>query len=156
MLDPQTKSGRQDVLGASVPRLEDAALVTGTGRFVGDISFPHQLHMRIVRSPRAHGRILAIDTAAARALPGVVAVWTGEDTADIPLVDFRDPSAQALLPYRQPVLARGRVRYVGEPVAAVFARDPLLGAGAAELSAVHIDPLPGLLYASGPAREFEA
>jgi carbon-monoxide dehydrogenase large subunit/6-hydroxypseudooxynicotine dehydrogenase subunit gamma len=64
MLDPQTKSGRQDVLGASVPRLEDAALVTGTGRFVGDISFPHQLHMRIVRSPRAHGRILAIDTEA--------------------------------------------------------------------------------------------
>ena len=55
MLDPQTKSGRQDVLGASVPRLEDAALVTGTGRFVGDVSFPHQLHMRIVRSPRAHG-----------------------------------------------------------------------------------------------------
>ena len=64
MLDNQTKSGRQDVLGASVPRLEDAALVTGSGRFVGDISFPHQLHMRIVRSPRAHGRILAIDTAA--------------------------------------------------------------------------------------------
>src|SRR4029077_3003255 len=114
MLDPQTKSGRQDVLGASVTRLEDAALVTGTGRFVGDVSFPHQLHMRIVRSPRAPGRILAIGTAAARALPGVLAVWTGEDTADIPPVDFRDPSAQALLPYRQPVLARRPATSIGE------------------------------------------
>ncbi|MGZ3333702.1 MAG: xanthine dehydrogenase family protein molybdopterin-binding subunit, partial [Gemmatimonadaceae bacterium] len=92
MLDHQTKS---QMLGASVPRLEDAALVTGTGRFVGDLSFPHQLHMRIVRSPRAHGRILAVDTAAARALPGVVAVWTGEDTKHVPPVDFRDPSAEA-------------------------------------------------------------
>ena len=143
------------MLGASVPRLEDAALVTGTGRFVGDLSFPHQLHMRIVRSPRAHGRILAIDTAAARALPGVVAVWTGEDTADIPPVDFRDPSAEALLPYRQPVLARGRVRYVGEPVAAVFAQDPYVAEDAADLVEIEIEPLPVLLSASDAPGEFE-
>ena len=143
------------MLGASVPRIEDAALVTGTGRFVGDLSFPHQLHMRIVRSPRAHGRILAVDTAAARALPGVVAVWTGEDTADIPPVDFRDPSAQALLPYRQPVLARGRVRYVGEPVAAVFAQDPYVAEDAADLVDIEIEPLPVLLSASDAPGEFE-
>jgi carbon-monoxide dehydrogenase large subunit len=155
MLDPQTKSGRQDVFGASVPRLEDAALVTGTGRFVGDLSFPHQLHMRVVRSPRAHGRVLAVDAAAARALPGVVAVWTGEDTADIPPVDFRDPSAQALLPYRQPVLARGRVRYVGEPVAAVFAQDPYVAEDAADLVDIEIEPLPVLLSASDAPGEFE-
>ncbi|MEA2948493.1 MAG: aerobic carbon-monoxide dehydrogenase large subunit, partial [Alphaproteobacteria bacterium] len=155
MLDPQTKPYKQDVLGASVSRLEDAALVTGSGRFVGDVAFPHQLHMRIVRSAMAHGRIRAIDAAPARALPGVVAVWTGEDTADVPPVDFRDPSAQALLPYRQPVLARGRVRYVGEPVAAVFAVDPYVAEDAADLVAIEIEPLPVLMSASDPPGEFE-
>src|SRR6476660_3173243 len=151
MLDYQTKS---EMLGASVPRLEDAALVTGTGRFVGDLSFPHQLHMRIFRSPRAHGRILAIDTAAARALPGVVAVWTGEDTKHVPPVDFRDPSAEALLPYRQPVLARERVRYVGEPVAAVFAQDAYVAEDAADLVTLEIEHLPALMSASMQPAEF--
>ena len=158
MLDPQAKPGMQAqarVLGASVARLEDGPLVTGSGRFIADISFPHQLHMRIVRSPMAHGRIVAIDTAQARALPGVFAVWTGDDTADVPPVDFRDPSAAALLPYRQPVLARGRVRYVGEPVAAVFANDAYLAEDAADLVAIEIEPLPVLLSASAVAGEFE-
>jgi aerobic carbon-monoxide dehydrogenase large subunit len=155
MLDPQTKPYKQDVLGASVSRLEDAALVTGSGRFVGDVAFPHQLHMRIVRSAMAHGRIRAIDAAPARALPEVIAVWTGEDTADVPPVDFRDPSAQALLPYRQPVLARGRVRYVGEPVAAVFAVDPYVAEDAADLVALEIEPLPVLMSASDAPGEFE-
>ena len=100
------------------------ALVTGTGRFVGDLSFLDQLHMRIVRSPRAHGRILAVDTAAARALPGGSAVWTGDYTADIPPGDFRDPSAQALRPRSTARPAAGRRRYVGEPLAAVFVHDP--------------------------------
>ena len=68
-------------IGQSVERLEDPPLVTGRGRFAGDINFPRQLHMRIVRSNHAHGNIVSIDTEAARALPGVVAVWTA---ADIP------------------------------------------------------------------------
>ena len=63
----------------------------------------------------------SIDAAAARALPGVFAVWTAADIADVPPVDFREGSIPALDPYRQPVLANGMVRYVGEPVAAVFA-----------------------------------
>src|SRR5262245_59743439 len=67
------------VLGHAVPRIEDLPLVTGRGRYAGDINFPHQLHMRIVRSPKAHGRIMSIDTSAARALPGVYAVWTSAD-----------------------------------------------------------------------------
>ena len=65
-------------VGRSVPRLEDGPLVTGSGAFANDVSFPHQLHMRVVRSAHAHGRILAIDASAARALPGVAAVWTWE------------------------------------------------------------------------------
>src|ERR1700758_4005516 len=72
------------VLGHSVLRLEDPPLLTGKGSFVSDLSFPRQLHMRVVRSACAHGQIVAIDTAAALAAPGVVAVWTARDIADLP------------------------------------------------------------------------
>ena len=95
-------------IGQSVPRLEDPPLVTGRGRYVGDISFPHQLHMRVVRSPVAHGRIIAVDTRAAMALPGVVAVWSAADIPDIPPVGFREGRLEKLEPYRQPVLATDR------------------------------------------------
>ncbi|MGC1777166.1 MAG: xanthine dehydrogenase family protein molybdopterin-binding subunit, partial [Xanthobacteraceae bacterium] len=103
-------------IGRSVPRLEDRPLVTGQGRFAADVSFAHQLHMRAVRSAHAHGRLVAIDTTAARSAPGVVAVWTTADVADIPPIDFRLTRIEGLEPYRQPILARDRVRYVGEPV----------------------------------------
>jgi carbon-monoxide dehydrogenase large subunit/6-hydroxypseudooxynicotine dehydrogenase subunit gamma len=143
------------VLGHPVPRIEDRPLVTGHGLFAGDVSFPHQLHMRMVRSNHAHGRIVRIDTEAARASPGVVAVWTIEDIAELPPIDFRDPSAAALKPYRQPVLARGRVRYVGDPVAAVFAEDPYVAEDAAELVTVEVAELPALMAADGALGEFE-
>ena len=141
-------------IGRSVPRLEDPPLVAGRGRFAADISFPHQLHMRVVRSPKAHGRIVAIDAAAARAAPGVVAVWTAADIADVPPIDFREGRIERLEPYRQPVLAAGRVRYVGEPVAAVFATDPYVAEDAADLVAVDIEDLPVLLDAAAAPGEF--
>jgi aerobic carbon-monoxide dehydrogenase large subunit len=141
------RADERKVLGHAVPRIEDRPLVTGHGRYAGDVSFPHQLHMRIVRSAHAHARLVAVDATAARAHPGVVAVWTGEDVADVPPIDFRDPSAEALKPYRQPVLARGRVRYVGDPVAAVFAEDPYVAEDAAELVEVAVEPLPVLIDA---------
>jgi CO/xanthine dehydrogenase Mo-binding subunit len=106
--------------GWKIPRL-----LLGRGRFAADISFPHQLHMRVVRSNHAHGKILSIDCAAARALPGVFAVWTWADIADVQPIDFREGRIEKLEPYRQPVLACERVRYVGEPVAVVFADNPL-------------------------------
>jgi aerobic carbon-monoxide dehydrogenase large subunit len=142
-------------VGRSVPRLEDRPLVTGRGAYAADISFPHQLHMRVVRSAVAHGRIVAIDASAARALPGVRAVWTTSDVADIPPIDFRLSRIEGLVAYRQPILARDRVRYVGEPVAAVFAADPYLAEDAADLVAVEIEELPVLLAADVPAGEFE-
>ena len=80
--EPAAYAGR--VLGRSVPRLEDPPLVRGQGQFVGDIGFPHQLHMRVVRSPYAHAVLRGIDIAAALAAPGVIAVWTGADIADLP------------------------------------------------------------------------
>src|SRR5580700_1187865 len=135
-------------IGQSVERLEDPPLVTGRGEFAGDINFPHQLHMRIVRSAHAHGRILSVDAAEARALPGVYAVWTTADVADVPPIDFREGSIPALDPYRQPVLANGVVRYVGEPVAAVFAQDAYTAEDAADLVTMEIEELPPLLDAA--------
>src|SRR5579872_6504849 len=129
-------------LGRSLPRLEDPPLVTGHGRFAGDISFPHQLHLRLVRSPFAHAELRRVEVAAALAMPGVVAVWTGADLADLPPIDFRDPAGEALKPYRQPLLAQDRLRYVGEPVAAVFASDPYLAEDAADLVTVEAAELP--------------
>src|SRR5712691_6979156 len=144
------------VLGRSVPRLEDPALVTGRGRFVGDISFPRQLHMRVVRSPYAHAELRAVDIAAAQASPGVVAVWTAADIADLPPIDFRDPAGEALRPYRQPLLAQDRLRYVGEPVAAVFATDPYLAEDAADLVTVEAEELPPVLDAAAAPGSFAA
>jgi len=141
-------------VGRSVARLEDRPLVTGQGRFAADVSFAHQLHMRAVRSAHAHGRIVSIDASAARAVPGVVAVWTGDDVAAIPPIDFRLTRIEGLDPYRQPILAAGRVRYVGEPVAVVFAADPYSAEDAADLVTVEIEALPELLAADGPPDEF--
>lgn len=143
------------VIGRSVPRLEDEPLVAGRGMFAADISFPQQLHMRVVRSPRAHAALTSVDASAALALPGVVAVWTAADVADIPPIDYRLTRIEGLEAYRQPVLARERVRYVGEPVAAVFAEDPYLAEDAADLVAVACEDLAPLLDAAEPPREFE-
>ncbi|HXQ49920.1 MAG TPA: xanthine dehydrogenase family protein molybdopterin-binding subunit [Stellaceae bacterium] len=142
-------------VGQSVTRLEDPPLLTGRGRFVADISFPHQLHMRVVRSSYAHGRILSVATEAAKAAPGVFAVWTAADIPEVPLIDFREGSIERLAPYRQPVLAQGRVRYVGEPVAVVFADDAYRAEDAADLVAIEIEPLPPLMSADAAPGEFE-
>src|SRR5215467_10782823 len=143
-------------IGQSVPRLEDLPLIRGRGRFAGDISFPHELHMRVVRSPVAHGRIVATDAVAARATPGVVAVWTATDIADVPPIDFREGRIERLEPYRQPVFAVDRVRYVGEPVAVVFATDPYIAEDAADLVTVEIEDLPGVMTAAAAPVEFSA
>jgi CO/xanthine dehydrogenase Mo-binding subunit len=95
--------------------------------------------MRIVRAHHAHGKIASIDTSAARALPGVIAVWTAADIAQVPPIDFREGRIPALEPYRQPVLATEQVRYVGEPVAAVFAEDPYLAEDAVDLVSFDIE-----------------
>jgi carbon-monoxide dehydrogenase large subunit len=141
-------------IGRSVERLEDPPLVAGRGRFAGDINFPRQLHMRIVRSYHAHGNIVSVHAEAARALPGVVAVWTADDIADVPPVDFREGPIEKLSPYRQPVLALGKVRYVGEPVAAVFAEDPYIAEDAGDLVTMDIEELPPLLSAEDGPDEF--
>jgi carbon-monoxide dehydrogenase large subunit len=142
-------------VGRSVPRLEDQPLVTGNGRFAADVSFAHQLHMRVVRSAHAHARIRAIDCTAARNMAGVAAVWTAADVTDIPPIDFRLTRIEGLDPYRQPILATDIVRYVGEPIAVVFAADPYAAEDAADLVQIEVAPLPALLSADAAPAAFD-
>jgi carbon-monoxide dehydrogenase large subunit len=141
-------------IGKSLPRLEDRTLLLGQGRFASDVSFPDQIVMRVVRSAVPHGFIRAIDTGKARAMPGVLAAWTFSDVAELPPIDVRLTKVEGLGPYRQYVLAKDRVRYVGEPVALVFASDAYAAEDAAELVTVEIDELPAILDATASPGEF--
>jgi len=141
-------------IGQAVKRLEDRPLLTGAGRFAADVSFPHQLFLRVVRSPVAFGRLRGIDTREAARAPGVVAVWTRDDVAAVPPIDFRMTRVAGLEPYRQPILAREFVRFVGEPVACVFAEDAYLAEDAAELVAADIEELTPIISATAPPGEF--
>jgi len=129
------------VIGSSPRRIEDRPLLTGTARFAADVTLAGQLHMRVVRSQLASGRIAAVDVDAALEMPGVAAVWTGADVGDLPPIDFRMTKVEGLSPYRQPVLAVDFVRYVGEPVAVVFAESEYLAEDAADLVFVDYDDL---------------
>jgi carbon-monoxide dehydrogenase large subunit/6-hydroxypseudooxynicotine dehydrogenase subunit gamma len=111
--------------------------------------------MRVVRSAHAHARIGTIDCAAARHAPGVAAVWTAADVADIPPIDFRLTRIEGLDPYRQPILAKETMRYVGEPIAVVFATDPYVAEDAADLVQVEAEPLPELLSADAAPVTFD-
>jgi carbon-monoxide dehydrogenase large subunit len=142
-------------VGRSVPRLEDRPLLTGRGKFAADVSFPGQWTMRVVRSPVAHGSIKSIDAMATLALPGVHAVWTHQHVAHIPPIPFRLTGLKALEPYRQPVLAKDTVRYVGEPVAVVFAQDQYVAEDAADLVELDIEALPALTDATGEPGVYE-
>ena len=144
------------LVGQSVPRLEDPPLLRGRGAFAADIDFTRQVHMRVVRAEMAHARLVAVDVTAALGLPGVVAAWTGADVASIPPIPFRATKLKGLEPYCQPILAQGRVRYVGEPVAVIFAEDAAVAEDAADLVAVELEELPALLDAAAPPRDFDA
>jgi aerobic carbon-monoxide dehydrogenase large subunit len=135
-------------IGHSLKRLEDPPLLRGTGAFAADVNWPDQVHMRVVRSPVAFGKILGIETTEATQLEGVVAVWTIQDVDDLPPIDFRQMRAEGLVPYRQWILARDYVRYVGEPVAVVFASDPYVAEDAADLVFCDIEELDAQLDAT--------
>ena len=137
-----------------MPRLEDLPLVTGRGRYVADVNFPGQLHMRVVRSSHAHGDIVSIDVSQARAAAGVVAVWTAADVQELQPIALREGPDAQLDPYLQRVLAVERVRYVGEPVAVVFAEDAYLAEDAADRVAIEVKELPVVLAAHDAPAEF--
>jgi carbon-monoxide dehydrogenase large subunit/6-hydroxypseudooxynicotine dehydrogenase subunit gamma len=137
-----TSIGQEQVVGARVPRHEDDRLLRGRGRFADDVHRIGEVHARMVRSTVAHGQVLAVDTSAAREVPGVVAVVTGADLADLPPIPIRIPRGDEPAACLQRVLPIDEVRYVGEPVAAVVATDPYIAEDAAELVEVDYGELP--------------
>jgi carbon-monoxide dehydrogenase large subunit len=129
-------------LGQRLRRREDARLLTGEGCFLDDIASPPGcLHAVFIRSPHAHARILGIDTAAALALPGVVAVLTGEALARHVAPLRMAPPIEGLEPMEMPVMPSETARFVGDPVAMLLAENPALAADAAELVEVAWQPL---------------
>ncbi|MCQ8194385.1 xanthine dehydrogenase family protein molybdopterin-binding subunit [Streptomyces rugosispiralis] len=138
-------SARDDrLVGRSVARREDPRLLSGRGRFVDDIELPGMLHAQFVRSTVAHGTITGIDLTRVRQVPGVVAAFSA---ADLELGDITAQLGRPLsefVPTAMPVLARDRVRYVGEPLAVVVARDPYLAEDGLEAAKVTYAPLPPL------------
>ena len=135
-------------LGRSVPRLEDARLLRGAGRFVDDIELPGLLHATFVRSPVAHAALHGVDTIAARQMPGVRAVFTYADLRPALTCD-RVPLALPIAALRFDVdpcyLAERELCYVGEPVALVIAESRALAEDAAALVVLDYEPLPPVL-----------
>ena len=127
-------------VGRSVKRVEDRSLVTGRTEFIDNVSLPGMLHCAILRSPYPHARIKRVDTSAAERLAGVVAVVTGEDA-----LRWSFPTATVPEGWGTHCLATDKVRYVGEPVAAVAATSRYIAEDAVELIAVVYDPLPALV-----------
>jgi carbon-monoxide dehydrogenase large subunit len=131
-------------VGQALRRKEDPRLITGRGRYMDDISLPGTLWAALVRSPEAHARIVSIDASAARERPGISAVFTGEDMADLagPLpMAWVPPGVEVNNPEHWP-LARGSVKHVGDPVAVVLGEDRYAVVDAAEDVVVEYDPMP--------------
>ena len=149
----------RNAFGQPMRRKEDVRLLLGQGRFTADLLRPGMAHAAMIRSPHAHAVVTGIDAAAARAMPGVLAVLTGADyaadglggiTPGGPLIRLPGtPGDQGFL-FRpeHPALAQGRVRHVGETVALVVAETEAQARDAAEAVLVEYDPLPAV---TGPA-----
>ena len=137
---------RNAYIGAGIPRLEDARFLTGRGTYVGDLHPEGLLQAVILRSPVAHGRIVSIDMTAALAMPGVHAVFTAADIgAGIPRIPMRQEPMPELTPFEQPVIAEGKVRYVGEPVSLIVADTREIAEDAAAVVTLDIEELPAVI-----------
>jgi CO/xanthine dehydrogenase Mo-binding subunit len=135
-----SESDKKNWVGKSLPRKEENRLLRGRGKFSDDIKLREMLYLRFIRSPYAHAKIVSVDVAAAEALPGVVCALTGAQVAQQtqPFIEIGpDPFAKI----KDYPLAVAKVRYQGEPVAAVVAESPALGDDAAELVQVEYEPL---------------
>ena len=142
------------MIGDAPRRREDARFVTGHGAYLDDLRFERLVHAVVLRSPHAHAQILRIDATAARAAPGALAVLTGADADADGLQPMRptvEANVQTGAPFAfapQPLLARDKVRHVGEPVALIVAETRAQALDAAELVAVDYVPLPAVSTAA--------
>ena len=133
------KSNSGEAFGRSIPRVEARAKVTGKAEYVHNLLLPGMLYAKVHRSTVAHARIIGIDTAAAKALPGVYAVYTAADIKTLIPEPYYGPAF-----HDQPVLADDKVRHVGEPVALVLAADVHVAEAAAQLISVDYEELPAV------------
>ncbi|MGM4929167.1 xanthine dehydrogenase family protein molybdopterin-binding subunit [Tardiphaga sp. 619_E2_N8_5] len=130
------------LVGSAVERMEDARFLSGSGNFADDLAVEGMLHAAILRSPIAHARIVSIDASAALAMPGIHAVFTACDVdGDIPVIPLRLAPLPEFEPFRQPVIARDKVRYVGEPIAIVVADSRALAEDALETIGIEFEAL---------------
>jgi aerobic carbon-monoxide dehydrogenase large subunit len=145
-------------IGQSVPRFEDPRLLRGGGRYVADMTLPRIAHGFVLRSPHAHAKILSIDTTAAKAAPGVLAVLTGADWeasgfGDLPTADRRQrKGGRPMYRPRYPALVKDRVRHAGDHVAFVVAETYHQAADAAELIEVEYESLPAITSTAEAAK----
>jgi carbon-monoxide dehydrogenase large subunit len=132
-------------VGQPIERLEDLRLLRGRGQYVDDLARPHMLHAAILRSAVAHGRIAAIDVSRAQRMPGVHAVITAADLGNpVPRVPMRLQPMPEFEAFGQPVMARDKVRYVGEALAMVLADSAGIAEDALGAIDVDIEPLPAV------------
>ncbi|MBC3190488.1 xanthine dehydrogenase family protein molybdopterin-binding subunit [Pseudonocardia sp. C8] len=149
-------------VGADVPRREDPRLLAGRGRFVDDVELPRMLHAAFVRSTEAHALVTAVDLSEVREVPGVVAAFDAADLALGDITALLDRPPEEFTPTSMPVLARDKVRYVGEPLAVVVATDPYAAEDGVEAALVDYEPLDPVvgeaaaLAAAGPPVHDEA
>lgn len=130
-------------IGSAVERREDLRFLRGRGEFVDDVTRPGLLHAAILRSPLAHGRIRALDAATARARPGVRTIITAAEIGNpVPRIPLRQEAMPAFAPFEQPVIADGKVRYVGEPIAVVVADTAALAEDALDAIGLDIEAMP--------------
>jgi carbon-monoxide dehydrogenase large subunit len=134
-------------VGRRMPRKEDPRLIQGISHYADDLRLPGLLHCVFVRSPHAHAKVDSINVTAARSAPGVVAVYTAAELAQLGLTGGVPCAGQLpdLKTPRHPILSEGYVRFVGEPVAAVIAEDPYQARDAAELVEVEYESLPAVV-----------
>ena len=143
MTAPTTRRATNAFIGSPIERLEDLRFLTGRGQYTDDLTDETMLHAVILRSSVAHGRIRSIDTAAARARPGVHAVITAADIGEIPTIPLRHDPLPSSMRYVQPIIAADKVRFVGEPIAVVVADSVALAEDALEAIVVDIESLAG-------------
>ena len=138
--------GVDGLIGLRHERVEDGPMITGAGHYVDDLQPPGTLHMAVLRSPHPHARITTLDVNAARALPGVEAVVTGEDLPES--MNIRAPAATpGMRVPPHPILARGAVHAVGVPIAAVVAQTEAIAQDGVDLIQVDYEPLPSVANA---------
>ena len=139
-------------IGAPVRRKEDLRFLSGRGNYTDDINRPHQLYAYVKRSDRPHAKLVAIDTGAAAAAPGVVAVYTAADLANIGGLpcgwQIHNKDGSPMAEPKHPVLAEGKVRHVGDPIAVVIADTRQNAKDAAELLAIEMEDLPAVATVS--------